>query len=363
MDPHTTVGVTLRLTELTEPIRGRQSRVTLGEMGVHLGEVGVVAGSASHPAKEGAAKHSLQKLAEGVAAAEGMDAREHARIRRREREHCCQFLGSIVMFFVFMSLMMTHLAVEHVFWLERTVIARLSDVPFGEHSQKFADVHDYKTFWEWVELALEPAIIEQFDAVGNPLPHNEWGYIARYNKVIGGVRIYQDRGKAGVCPIQSMHEFYGDCYPEDTHDHDDFGLEPCETAAELEHCEEETAHRRRLGSGARARRRRASVADDDFDAKNNVTNCYCASRYEGTVDLLHNEGFEEDKVTGHFEMWLDLMEPETTIQSRIEYLEERHWCARARRARAPSLRSLAHGAPVSRTLLGRHAGLISRRRM
>ena len=53
-----------------------------------------------------------------------------------EREHCTQFLFSIVLFFVFMLLMTTHLAVTHVFWIERTVIAQLSDKPFGEHSLK-----------------------------------------------------------------------------------------------------------------------------------------------------------------------------------------------------------------------------------
>ena len=116
------------------------------------------------------------------------------------------------------------------------MIARLSDVPFGDHSLKFADVHDYDTFWEWVELALEPALVEQFDAVGNALPHNEWGYIARYNKVIGGVRVYQDRGRNKVCKRDEMHEFYGMCYPENTQDHDDFGLPACETAADLVHC-------------------------------------------------------------------------------------------------------------------------------
>ena len=328
-------------------------------MGVHLGEIGVAAGASSHPAAAAGAD-ARPAAAAGAAAhptaedAAQVDAREHARIRRREREHCCQFLGSIFMFFVFMNLMMTHLAVTHVFWLERTVIARLSDVPFGDHSLKFADVHDYDTFWEWVELALEPALVEQFDAVGNALPHNEWGYIARYNKVIGGVRMYQDRGRNKVCKRDEMHEFYGMCYPENTQDHDDFGLPACETAADLVHCEEEAgrrgSHRRRLGGGARAQRRRASVAnaDDDYDAAHNVTNCYCASHYAGTVDLLHDEGFEEDKVTKHFEMWLDLMEPEATIQSRIEYLEERHWCAREHEARERARARAVLFRPLSR---------------
>ena len=259
-------------------------------MGVHLGEIGVAAGASSHPAAAAGAD-ARPAAAAGAAAhptaedAAQVDAREHARIRRREREHCCQFLGSIFMFFVFMNLMMTHLAVTHVFWLERTVIARLSDVPFGDHSLKFADVHDYDTFWEWVELALEPALVEQFDAVGNALPHNEWGYIARYNKVIGGVRFYQDRGKESACTVEEMTNFYGRCYPEETRVHDSFGLSACNTTDALAQCAAEAdddGHRRLRDAEAppqcaaapvsgrqrRAQRRRslASSADDDWDA-------------------------------------------------------------------------------------------------
>jgi hypothetical protein len=56
----------------------------------------------------------------------------------------------------------------------------------GRCWRRFHDVHDVDTFWAWVELALEPAIVDQYDAVGNALPHSEWGFVARYNKVGDG---------------------------------------------------------------------------------------------------------------------------------------------------------------------------------
>jgi len=43
------------------------------------------------------------------------------------------------------------------------------------------------------------------------------------------------------------------------------------------------------------------------------------------VHVDGNEGFTIDNVTGHFEMWLDLMEPYDVIKKRVEYLEDRHW--------------------------------------
>ena len=63
------------------------------------------------------------------------DANDSA-VQAAERAHCTQFLCSIVLFLVFMLLVTTHLAVTHVFWIERTMIAQLSDKPFGEHSLK-----------------------------------------------------------------------------------------------------------------------------------------------------------------------------------------------------------------------------------
>ena len=47
------------------------------------------------------------------------------------------------------------------------------------------------------------------DILNDTLPQSEWGYIAEYNRVIGGVRLFQDRGSSVPCKSEVMDKFNG----------------------------------------------------------------------------------------------------------------------------------------------------------
>jgi hypothetical protein len=267
-----------------------------------------------------------------------------------ERASCCSFALVMIFFCVFLWMMMLHESVSNVFPLERSLKHQLTEYKFGAHSHTFLDIHDSDVFWEWVELALEPALVNHEDVLGHTLPHSEWGYLAKFNKVIGGIRLLQDRGSKEACGHHRMDRIYDVCYPLSTDEHHDFGLPPCNTTAHGHRLDcagvglsddDVDGQRRRLSGGdcggARQSRRRRGLSsttddnnsdsgdDDGYDALHNFTSCYCDGQYLATVDTVHDEGFTYDDDTGHFEMWLDLQDPEETILKRSAYLEDRHW--------------------------------------
>lgn len=176
----------------------------------------------------------------------------------------------------FLVLMALHEDVGNVFLLEHAMTIEMAERPFGPHSRHFRDVNDVPTLWEWVELGLLPTVVHHEDAAGNRLPHHEWGFLAGYNRIIGGVRFVQERSKSRECGYSSMSAYYGECQPIETDDHSSFGYPECGTfnADEL----------------------------DDYDRGHNLTACYDTSEFQGFVDLLHDEGFTVDSTTNLFEM-------------------------------------------------------------
>ena len=113
------------------------------------------------------------------------------------------------------------------------------------------------------------------------LPHNDWGYLAKYNRVIGGLRITQHRSEEHHCHYEELSEFYGECQPLGTTDSHSYGYPDCSDHAAV------ADYLVKIGS-----------TDDDED----VHMCYNASDYAHAVDIYHDEGFSFDEETKQFEM-------------------------------------------------------------
>jgi hypothetical protein len=113
------------------------------------------------------------------------------------------------------------------------------------------------------------------------LPHEQWGYLAEYNRVIGGLQISQHRTEEHHCHYDELNEFYGECQPLGTTDKQDFGYPDCN--------DHQAVADYLISSGN---------TDDDAD----VHTCFNASDYAGAVDLYHNEGFSYDAENGRYEM-------------------------------------------------------------
>jgi hypothetical protein len=117
------------------------------------------------------------------------------------------------------------------------------------------------------------------------LPHDQWGYLAEYNRVIGGLRISQHRSESHTCHYSKLNEFYGECQPLGTTDTNSFGYPDCSDLDAVEQYDE------KYGS-----------ADDDTL----VRTCFNTSEYQHVVDLYNDEGFTYDTTTEQFEMCVTL---------------------------------------------------------
>mmetsp|Transcript_28856 Transcript_28856/g.48749 ORF Transcript_28856/g.48749 Transcript_28856/m.48749 type:complete len:683 (+) Transcript_28856:288-2336(+) len=208
----------------------------------------------------------------------------------KQRKACLQFVEVVLFMVGFLVLMWVHEDIEQVFELENIMKIEMTK-PFGEHSVTFNDIEDVAGIWEWLDHGLLPVIVTHKDALGDLLPKSEWGFIAKYNRVIGGLRIYQERGKSEHCHYSELKDFYSHCQPFETVDKQSFGLPECSSFTEID----------------------------------SNKSCYNGASYEGAVDFFHDEGFSFDHDTGYFEMWIDLLDDDEVINKRLSYLKDRHW--------------------------------------
>mmetsp|Transcript_56874 Transcript_56874/g.106822 ORF Transcript_56874/g.106822 Transcript_56874/m.106822 type:complete len:727 (-) Transcript_56874:173-2353(-) len=208
----------------------------------------------------------------------------------KQRNACLQFAEVILFMVGFLFLMWIHEDIKQVFELEITMKIEMTK-PFGEHSVSFNEINDVVGIWEWLEHGLLPVIVTHKDALGDLLPRDEWGFIAEYNRVIGGLRIYQERSKSEHCHYSELKDFYSHCQPFETVDKQSFGLPECSSFTEID----------------------------------SNKSCYNGASYEGAVDFFHDEGFSFDHDTGYFEIWIDLLDDDEVINKRLKYLEDRHW--------------------------------------
>jgi hypothetical protein len=122
--------------------------------------------------------------------------------------------------------------------------------------------------------------VEFLEQLGNVLPQDQWGAVADYNRIVGGLRISQERSKYQSCHYTHLHEFYTTCHPIHTSDKDPFGSPECNDATTVS----------LLNS-------RSEFGDDTYQVP-----CYHAAEYAGAVDFYHNEGFSFDSEMGFYEM-------------------------------------------------------------
>ncbi|KAJ1454484.1 hypothetical protein M885DRAFT_618063 [Pelagophyceae sp. CCMP2097] len=223
----------------------------------------------------------------------------------RARKGFLDFLRVSVFLGGFLVMMALHQSITEVYELEHAVRFELTEVSFGK-GKVFADIADTPMFWDWFHGAFAAVMFRQVDEFNKTTPHSEWGYLATYNRLIGGVRLVQTRSEARKCGSKLLGDFYGvGCFPVDTVDTRSFGLEACNAT--------------RSGNATRGGRFLAVDGGESFAGER----CFDAEDYDA-VDYYHNEGFSVDG-SETFEFWLDALEPRSRIEQRIRYLEDRHW--------------------------------------
>jgi len=143
-----------------------------------------------------------------------------------------------------------------------------------------------------------------------------WGRVARYNQLVGGLRLEQIRAEPVPCQIQQLHSFYGSqCFPSDaTQNGDDFGMPLCTSA--------DTA----VGNTAAKTERRQS------------DHCFDLAPFAPAVNaddfLLDSSsggdpytGFQSSMVDGNhvYEFFLETYTGKDFAKQRLEYLRQRKW--------------------------------------
>eukprot|EP00928_Gymnodinium_smaydae_P079988 TRINITY_DN6379_c0_g1_i2.p1 TRINITY_DN6379_c0_g1~~TRINITY_DN6379_c0_g1_i2.p1 ORF type:complete len:632 (-),score=59.24 TRINITY_DN6379_c0_g1_i2:230-2125(-) len=195
---------------------------------------------------------------------------------------CCECLLLALYLALFLYLSIMHMSIGHVSTMERTMKTQLLEQQFGNHSYTVNSIREQRLFWQWLEEAVLPVVVAQEDVLGHTLPREDWGYIVDYNKIIGGIRMMQERSQAYMC----AYSHAGTCYPADTSSIEPFGYPAC---------------------------------------NGSVSPCFDVRKYDDVIDLEHDEGFSFDPYVGKFEFWLDALEPQKDIKRRLEYLADRHW--------------------------------------
>eukprot|EP00928_Gymnodinium_smaydae_P100431 TRINITY_DN984_c0_g1_i1.p1 TRINITY_DN984_c0_g1~~TRINITY_DN984_c0_g1_i1.p1 ORF type:complete len:619 (+),score=62.44 TRINITY_DN984_c0_g1_i1:81-1937(+) len=201
------------------------------------------------------------------------------------RRGCCECLLLAIYMFLFLHLTIVHTSIANVSMMARTMKVQLLEHQFGNHSYTVNSIKEQVRFWQWLEEAVLPVVAVQEDVLGHTLPREDWGYVADYNKIVGGIRLIQERSQYYAC----SYSHSGKCYPEETVSLAPFGYPSC---------------------------------------KNATYPCYDTRLYEDVIDLAHNEGFSVDPYVGKFEFWLDSLEPRKDLDRRLKYLEDRHWIDR-----------------------------------
>jgi hypothetical protein len=95
---------------------------------------------------------------------------------------------------------------------------------------KFSTISNIKDYWTWIEGALiSKAFIQNNPSTGAPLPKGDWGFMSRYNKIIGsGIEVSQVRSIKEACANPELKDAYGhECKPEFKPSTKSFGLPIC----------------------------------------------------------------------------------------------------------------------------------------
>jgi len=147
-----------------------------------------------------------------------------------EMESCMSLPFTLLMFVVYAIIVITHYDNEPVNAVEDSITHDIVENanfafsgPWIGH-KGIDDVNSYADFWSWMVHGFLPLIFIQAptSSEGRVINYSlgEWsnvssslwerGYLLQYNKIIGGVRVQQERGHRHECEtMPEFHEFYG----------------------------------------------------------------------------------------------------------------------------------------------------------
>lgn len=146
-----------------------------------------------------------------------------------QRAACSQVPVTIAFFFILLILIAAHDMTSNKFATETGIAHTI--VNNKASGVQFSTISSIKDYWTWIEGVLLSQVFIQHDlSTGDALSKSDWGYMSRYNKMIGhGVEIAQARSITEPCKTPQLKHVYGhDCKPVTRLSDKQFGVPPCD---------------------------------------------------------------------------------------------------------------------------------------
>lgn len=221
-------------------------------------------------------------------------------LKDEQRAACGQIPLTIAFFLMLLLLVSMHDLTDVKYDTESGLSSELLAAKTG--GVKFSTISNVKDYWDWVEgVLVERAFIQ------DSLPKKDWGFMSRYNKVIGrGIEIAQARSVKESCSIKKLKDAYGhECKPFGKLSSESFGLPVCDPK---------------------------NISSACWNDAHNIT-----QELELTLDEADRNGFTASDIEcgmkctkrknkqANFAFVLDYLKPKETLKKQLKYYRQRNW--------------------------------------
>ncbi|KDO24911.1 hypothetical protein SPRG_09555 [Saprolegnia parasitica CBS 223.65] len=162
---------------------------------------------------------SIPRLSEGDRAEtiSTTDARAALATRAELRMHFLNVPFPIVLFFAFVSVVLTHTPIYQVFFVNHGISIAISPLPADTAHRpgtlEFMNIRTAADFESWFEFTMLPEIFPAKGANNSALENATIGRIGSYNQVVGAVEVSVLNAPKAKCPSDGqLASHYGGCY-------------------------------------------------------------------------------------------------------------------------------------------------------
>jgi hypothetical protein len=126
-------------------------------------------------------------------------------------ESCMSLPHAMALLAVFAVMVQSHFQTEVEFQLQNAIKYELENgMSWANGHLSFYDVIWPGEFFAWFSEGVIPRVWDRDDSAGNLLPAAEWDRFLKYNKVVGSVRLIQERSEELPCTAGELGlKFYG----------------------------------------------------------------------------------------------------------------------------------------------------------
>ncbi|POM64085.1 Polycystin Cation Channel (PCC) Family [Phytophthora palmivora] len=138
---------------------------------------------------------------------------------------------------IFVTGLFVHVPTRIMYSQSHAVLTTLAtsgdDTVTDDSPVKFSNIEAIPDVLNWLNNTFVPAVFITEDPFNEPLPENEWGRIAMYNQVLGGVSFEVTQMHQHECKTaQFLRSLYGKCYDSEDTTINDFVMPDNYTAME-----------------------------------------------------------------------------------------------------------------------------------